>query len=298
MPDLILHITGRAEWEAAKRNGAYEPAAFAADGFIHCSTATQVVETANRIFRGRRGLVLLCIDVAKVGPEVRYENLDGGSTLFPHIYGRLAAAAVIAAVDFPPGREGAFALPALPGAAGALPRLIEVYATEYDGAFHWRHPARLVEEHEGFLVTETSAGLEIATTRGPWTDPWNTRGFYWPDRWYNVIRLEEPDGRLSGFYCNIATPAELDGETLRYIDLQLDVRATSVERPPFEPVHEARRPHGTSVDGLLRYEVWDEDEFEAARVKYGYPDELVRLASAALDELRRLIEGRVFPFDA
>jgi uncharacterized protein (DUF952 family)/protein associated with RNAse G/E len=278
MPDLILHITTRVEWEAAQRQGVYTPQDFAKDGFIHGSMPAQVAQTADRIFRGQTGLVLLCIDPTKVGPEVLYENLDGGATLFPHIYAPLDPAAVIAAVDFLPGPDGAFSLPALPAQAATLPRAIEVYATEYDGAFHWRHPARLVEVRDGLLITETSAGLEVATTRGPWTDPWNTRGFYWPDRWYNVIRLEEPDGRLNGYYCNVATPAEFDGETLHYIDLQLDVRVH------VEPA-------------AWRVEVLDGQEFEVARVKYGYPDEVVQAAWAAVEELRRLIEGRDFPFE-
>src|SRR5262245_41454557 len=174
-----------------------------------------------------------------------------------------------------------------------MSRLIRVLATEFDGAFHWGHPARLVEERDGLWITETSAGLEVETTRGLWKDPWDTRGFYWIDRWYNVIRLEEPGKGLSGYYCNVATPAGFDGEILRYCDLQLDVRVFAPDGArPFGPGAEAVRIRGESADGLLRYEVWDEDEFEAARLKYGYPEEIVRAAWDSVAELRRLIEGR------
>jgi uncharacterized protein (DUF952 family) len=38
-----------------------------------------------------------------VEPEIRYENLEGGDELFPHIYGRLDRAAVLAAEPLEPG---------------------------------------------------------------------------------------------------------------------------------------------------------------------------------------------------
>ena len=69
------------------------------------------VDTANRLFKGRSGLVLLCIDTTRVQPEIRYENLEGGANLFPHIYGALAPEAVVAVHDFPPRGDGCFKLP-------------------------------------------------------------------------------------------------------------------------------------------------------------------------------------------
>ena len=79
----------------------YEPAAFGREGFIHCSYAHQVAGVANRIFKGRQDLVLLEIDPARLDCTVVDENLEGGSELFPHIYGRLQMSAVIAVRAFP-----------------------------------------------------------------------------------------------------------------------------------------------------------------------------------------------------
>jgi uncharacterized protein (DUF952 family) len=108
---VIFHIAARADWAAAGAAGAYMADSLASEGFIHCSTAQQVVATANRIFRGRRDLVLLSIDSARVKPEIRYENLEGGASLFPHIYGALALDAVVAVHDFPPQADGGFEMP-------------------------------------------------------------------------------------------------------------------------------------------------------------------------------------------
>jgi uncharacterized protein (DUF952 family) len=45
-------------------------------------------------FAGVPGLVLLEIDLDRVGVEVRWENLEGGTEPFPHLYGPLPVAAV------------------------------------------------------------------------------------------------------------------------------------------------------------------------------------------------------------
>ena len=157
-------------------------------------------------------------------------------------------------------------------------RPVRVRGTLYDGVPHWEHPAWLVMERNGLLITQTFAGLTVARDGEPWLSPYDTRGHYWPDRWYNVIRLDLPRGRgLHGWYCNVATPAEFDGENLHYVDLQIDV------------IVHAGTPH--------TWEVRDEDEFEAAIQTFRYPESLVREARAAVDKLVALVLARQFPFD-
>ncbi|MDO8301833.1 MAG: DUF952 domain-containing protein [Sedimentisphaerales bacterium] len=106
----ILHITKRLEWEKAQATGRYEADSFHTQGFIHCSTPDQIIEVANFLFRGQTDLVLLHIDTDKLTSPVRYENLENGKTLFPHIYGPLNLEAVTEARDFPPRCDGTFAL--------------------------------------------------------------------------------------------------------------------------------------------------------------------------------------------
>ena len=65
-------------------------------GFIHCSKLDQVIGVANFIAPYDEEMRLIEIDGERVLPEIRYENLDGGSTLFPHIYGPLNRDAIIA----------------------------------------------------------------------------------------------------------------------------------------------------------------------------------------------------------
>src|SRR4051812_14537502 len=105
---MIYHITRRSDWNAALVAGTYAADSLATEGFIHCSTAEQVSNTANRLFKGRRDLVLLSIDSDRVNPEIRYENLEGGADLFPHIYGALPVAAVVSVSELLPDDQGRF----------------------------------------------------------------------------------------------------------------------------------------------------------------------------------------------
>lgn len=117
---LILHIAHQDAWEEAEQDGWYCPASLPAEGFIHCSTAEQLIEVANRFYRGQTGLILLTIDASRVQAPIRYEspiNPDGSAptattALFPHIYGPLNADAVVAVDPFPPDGDGLFRLPA------------------------------------------------------------------------------------------------------------------------------------------------------------------------------------------
>ncbi|HEX5370777.1 MAG TPA: DUF952 domain-containing protein, partial [Dehalococcoidia bacterium] len=219
MPDEpIFHITTRAAWRGAEAAGSYTAPSLEAEGFLHCSTRAQVVDTANLFYRGQSGLVLLCIDASKLTAPLRWEapadaaqRPDAGR--FPHVYGALNLDAVTSVIAFPPRADGSFVLPSELDAAQdgasmrdhARPRIVTVRATNYDGSDHWVHPATLLHADDGFVMTRTSAGVDIARERGIFTSPYNTRAHYWTDRWFNAIRLELPGKGLYGYYCNIAT---------------------------------------------------------------------------------------------
>lgn len=108
---FLLHIAEKGEWENALRAGRYKPVSFERDGFIHCSTKEQVVGVANALFAGREGLLILCIEPEAVASALRWENLDGESSLFPHIYASVCLRAVAAAIPFECDQNGTFSLP-------------------------------------------------------------------------------------------------------------------------------------------------------------------------------------------
>lgn len=90
---MLFHIASATDW--ARRNDTYTPSSLDGDGFIHCSTRTQVEAVAKRLFCGKHDLLLLTIDPSLVQAQIRYENLEGGHEQFPHIYGPLNIDAVV-----------------------------------------------------------------------------------------------------------------------------------------------------------------------------------------------------------
>ena len=108
---IIFHIADRALWEQGLARGSYQPEMYASEGFIHCSTAEQVIAVANLRFRGQLNLVLLAIDTTRIEHEIRYENLEGGLQLFPHIYGELNPSAVVRVSNLVPDVDGFFEMP-------------------------------------------------------------------------------------------------------------------------------------------------------------------------------------------
>ena len=102
----IVHLCGGDEWQAALANGEYRAASLQAEGFIHCSRPEQILAVANRFYPGQSGLVILWIDPDRLENELRWELSDG--QFFPHLYGPLNSAAVLAAHPFEPDPDGVF----------------------------------------------------------------------------------------------------------------------------------------------------------------------------------------------
>lgn len=159
-------------------------------------------------------------------------------------------------------------------------RPVRVLSTKYDGSAHWDYRAWFVLQEGNLVVAQTFAGQEMGTWAGPWVSPFDGRGYFWADRWYNVARLAEPRRGLWGWYCNVATPVQFDGENLYFVDLDLDVLV---------------RTGGD--DRHLTAEVRDQGEFQANAAGMRYPREYVEQARRAVEEILALVKGRACPFD-
>jgi uncharacterized protein (DUF952 family) len=110
---VIFKILSESQWQAMQASGMFTGSPVdLADGYIHISTDAQVRETVAKHFAGQTDLVLLAIDPVRL-PDInrlRWEPSRGGA-LFPHLYGPLPRAAVVA--DWPlPWLDGAHRFPA------------------------------------------------------------------------------------------------------------------------------------------------------------------------------------------
>ncbi len=154
-------------------------------------------------------------------------------------------------------------------------KLITINSRKFDGKIHRSWKAELIKQ-ENFLLTFVGEfDKEIdhphlgVIRRGT-----ISHEFYWLDRWYNVFRFHEPDGKLRNFYCNINMLPTFEKEILNYVDLDIDVL----------------------VWKDFSFEILDLDEFEENAVKYHYSPQVYDKANESLAELIVMIEKKSFPF--
>jgi len=112
MPTLYKICTAE-QWAAAGRSGMFRGAPIdIRDGYIHFSTAEQVMETAQKHFAGQGNLVLVRVDAAALGDALKWEPARGGA-LFPHLYGELALRHVARVDRLPLAEDGRHVFPPL-----------------------------------------------------------------------------------------------------------------------------------------------------------------------------------------
>lgn len=117
----LYHIAHPRDWAAAQLNGLYRASSLDAAGFIHASTAAQVLKVANALYRDAEQPLLLVIDTARLDVPVKWEaphhpDPDNpppteARERFPHIYGPIPVEAVAQATPLPLDRRGFFVWP-------------------------------------------------------------------------------------------------------------------------------------------------------------------------------------------
>lgn len=109
---LVYKIFRAPEWEAFEAAGVTAGAPVdLEDGYIHFSTAAQAAETAAKYFAGEGGLMLVAVDVDRLGADLRWEPARNGA-LFPHLYRDLDATDVAWTRSLPLGVNRAHDFPA------------------------------------------------------------------------------------------------------------------------------------------------------------------------------------------
>jgi uncharacterized protein (DUF952 family)/GNAT superfamily N-acetyltransferase len=158
---VILHLLSRESWAEAQALGQLVAPSVATEGFAHCSTEHQMVDVANKYYRGAHNMVLLNIDPAKLASQIKFElpaHIDGSPALpheplFPHIYGPINLDAVFEVIDFPCNDNGAFTAP---------PQLKTFSVVNIaDANQHWKRAAELSVAEWKEIFTEDSVQTYI-----------------------------------------------------------------------------------------------------------------------------------------
>ena len=117
---MIFHITSREAWDIAQTKGEYTHDSLGTEGFIHCSTLSQVIPVADGFYKGQNDLVLLMIEPTLLSSTLKWEAPFGGTPppgvsegdQFPHVYGPIDLDAVVDVIELISNPDGTFTLPA------------------------------------------------------------------------------------------------------------------------------------------------------------------------------------------
>lgn len=144
-------------------------------------------------------------------------------------------------------------------------QVIYIQSFKHDGSLHrtWSSATVLDVDQEKVVVITYKTWVIESNGR-----KWFTREpaicYYYFHRWYNIIAMVRSRGIF--YYCNLATPSIFDGESLKNIDYDLDVKLF---------------PNNHVI-------VLDENEFEQHKVEMEYSEALSQLVE---DEKDRLVEA-------
>ena len=156
----------------------------------------------------------------------------------------------------------------------SLESMIYIQSYKYNGQVHrtWSK-AFVLQATQECIITVTHKTWVIESDGRRWFTKEPAICFFYPDRWYNIISMIRKSGIY--YYCNVATPSIYDGEALKNIDLDLDVKVF---------------PNGD-------IELLDQDEFELHQKQMQYDPDIIYLADQAAKQLIDHVKKNQYPFN-
>lgn len=102
--DLIFHLVSKRKWKEWQKSGFYRPEN--EDEWITCYTGEQVENIANRLFTGRKTILMLVINSRRVVGKIDHKVTDGIE--YPVIRDKINLDAIIDKILLEPSSEGLF----------------------------------------------------------------------------------------------------------------------------------------------------------------------------------------------
>lgn len=131
----------------------------------------------------------------------------------------------------------------------------------------------VLEENDEYivLVNEDVLITELGGRKWKTTEP--ALWFFLKGSWYNIICMFKE--QVINYYCNLASPFEIQNNVIKYIDYDLDIKVFN--------------------DGSFK--ILDLKEFNRNRFQYEYSREIIETIWEKVDELKQLIKTKDKFFD-
>ena len=151
---------------------------------------------------------------------------------------------------------------------------VPIHSYKHNKMLHriWKNTV-VLEENQRELVTGHLKTKVIEHDGRCWYTKEPAICYFYSEYWFNIIGMLKKDG--VHFYCNISSPYLYDGEAVKYIDYDLDVKVF---------------PSG-------KYIILDEKEYAMHLKKMCYPADIQVIIKKQLQILLTKIKNKEKPFD-
>ena len=150
-----------------------------------------------------------------------------------------------------------------------------IHCYKHDSKIHrtWDE-AILLDIKDDYLVFGNDRTRVVESDGRTWRTKEPAIMYFYTNRWFNIIGQCKKQGIY--YYCNMASPFILDGNTIKYIDYDLDLRVF---------------PDGS-------FKILDRGEYNYHKEKMNYPDEIDKILKFELNDLIDIARKKEFPFDS
>ena len=130
---------------------------------------------------------------------------------------------------------------------------------KHDGSLHriWDKAALIYEDEEKIMISNAKTLIRESDNR-VWMAKEPSLSIYYKNRWFNIMGIIRSEG--IHYYCNMATPCVVDGEVIKYIDYDLDLRVFPngsfkiLDRMEYK-YHKKQMHYSNRLDFILKYEL-------------------------------------------
>lgn len=137
-------------------------------------------------------------------------------------------------------------------------RTITVLKLNTENQVTWRYQGQVIDEQPDRLTLEAYFDRDDVEFHGIWLRKGDRFvETYFTNRWYNIFEIHaRDDDTLRGWYCNVGSPAQIEGATLSYIDLALDLlvypdhRQVVLDEDEFEHLDISPQVKQQAIDAL------------------------------------------------
>lgn len=155
-------------------------------------------------------------------------------------------------------------------------KMIKIKAFKYPDIIHYEWQGQIFKQTADYILVLCHPGRTLIHHTKDQIFTFNDLSLeiYPLKEWYTAAMVIE-EGKISSYYCNIATPPALKNNDIHFIDLDIDL------------VREKNQD----------WQVTDMDEFQLNSKRYQYPLKLKEDALNSLSRLKNKVKNKVFPFN-